>query len=79
MAASAKKIIAVTGATGAQGGGVVDALLSSGKYEVRAITRDPSSEKGKALTKKGAKVCTPPPPPLPPHPPTHHPPTTTPP
>ena len=38
----AKKIIAVTGATGAQGGGLVRAILNdpTGGFAVRAITRD---------------------------------------
>lgn len=53
-----KKIIAVVGATGAQGGGLVRAILAdkSGDYSVRAITRKPDSEKGKALAAAGATV-----------------------
>lgn len=52
-----KKIIAVMGATGLQGGAVVDALLTaSDKYAVRAITRNPSSEKAIALEKRGIEV-----------------------
>ena len=44
------KVIAIIGATGAQGGGLVRAILSDGSGELtaRAITRDPSSEKAKA-------------------------------
>ena len=53
-----KKIIAVVGATGAQGGGLVDAILNdpSQTYAVRAITRDRHTEKARALTEKGAEV-----------------------
>jgi len=53
-----KKIIAVTGATGAQGGGVVRAILNdpSGGFAARALTRNVNSEKAKALAKLGAEV-----------------------
>lgn len=53
-----KKIIAVTGATGAQGGGLVNAILkdSSGEFIPRAITRNANSEKAKALSSKGVEV-----------------------
>jgi uncharacterized protein YbjT (DUF2867 family) len=53
-----KKIIAVAGATGAQGGGLVRAVLDdpNGGYVVRALTRDPNSDKAKALAKAGAEV-----------------------
>jgi len=40
-----KKVIAVVGATGQQGGGVVRALQASGQFKVRAITRDPSKHR----------------------------------
>ena len=55
---SDKKIIAVVGATGAQGGGLVRAILNdpNGEFRVRAITRDKNSEKGKALARLGAEV-----------------------
>ena len=46
----------VFGATGKQGGSVVDALLKEGKYEVVAVTRSAESEKAKALVTKGASV-----------------------
>jgi len=57
-AMSDKKIIAVIGATGAQGGGLVRAITSdpNGGFAARAITRDPSSDKAKALADLGAEV-----------------------
>ena len=53
-----KKIIAVFGATGAQGGGLVRAILNDKKSEfsARAITRDKTSEKAKELANMGAEV-----------------------
>ncbi len=53
-----KKIIAVVGATGAQGGGLVRAILSEpgSGYAVRALTRNVNSDKAKALAKLGAEV-----------------------
>jgi uncharacterized protein YbjT (DUF2867 family) len=53
-----KKIIAVTGSTGSQGGGLVRAILAdpNGGFAVRAITRDPNSDKAKALKAAGAEV-----------------------
>ncbi len=53
-----KKIIAVMGATGAQGGGLVRAILDDpdGSFAARAITRNVNSEKAKALAKAGAEV-----------------------
>ena len=55
-----KKIIAVVGATGAQGGGLVRAIIDdpSGGFAVRAITRDANSDKAKALAAAGAEVVT---------------------
>src|SRR5262245_886727 len=53
-----KKIIAVTGATGTQGGGLVRAILAdpNSGFAVRAITRDPNKDKAKALAAAGAEV-----------------------
>src|SRR3954468_8260089 len=53
-----KKIIAVVGATGAQGGGLVRAILAdrNGPFTVRAITRKPDSDKAQALRGQGAEV-----------------------
>jgi uncharacterized protein YbjT (DUF2867 family) len=55
---AAKKIIAVVGATGAQGGGLARSILAdpAGEFAVRAITRDPSSDKARALAAAGAEV-----------------------
>ena len=54
------KIFTVFGATGNQGGSVVNHVLShpelSKQYKIRAITRDPSSAKGKALADRGCEV-----------------------
>lgn len=53
-----KKIIAVLGATGAQGGGLARAILNdaSSNFTVRALTRDVNSDKAKELAKSGAEV-----------------------
>ena len=53
-----QKIIAVVGATGAQGGGLVRAILSDpgSGFTARALTRKVSSDKGKELAKLGAEV-----------------------
>ena len=55
---SEKKVIAVLGATGAQGGGLVRSILSdkSGGFTARALTRDINSDKAKALAAMGAEV-----------------------
>src|ERR1700722_14834851 len=52
-----KKIIAVMGATGAQGGGLVRAILNdpNGGFAARAITRDINSDKAKELAALGAE------------------------
>jgi uncharacterized protein YbjT (DUF2867 family) len=52
------KVIAVLGATGAQGGGLVRAIQNDpqGGFKARAITRNPDSEKAKALAALGAEV-----------------------
>ncbi len=44
------------GGTGAQGGGVVDALLASGPYAVRVASRNPASVSAEALKKRGVQV-----------------------
>ena len=57
---SEKKVIAVIGATGAQGGGVVRAIAADphGPFIARAITRKPDSDKAKALEALGVEVVT---------------------
>ena len=54
-----KKIIAVVGATGAQGGGLVRAILSdvSTGFTARALTRDVNADKARELAKLGAEVA----------------------
>ncbi len=53
-----QKIIAVFGATGAQGGGVVRAILAdpNSGFVARAITRNPQSDKAKSLAALGVEV-----------------------
>ena len=55
---SDKKIIAVVGATGQQGGGIAHAILDDqdGGFAVRALTRNPGSAAAKALAARGAEV-----------------------
>ena len=55
---SGKKVIAVVGATGAQGGGLVRAILAdpNGGFSARAITRNVDSDKARALARAGAEV-----------------------
>ncbi|MDB6102532.1 MAG: NmrA/HSCARG family protein [Gammaproteobacteria bacterium] len=43
-----RKLVAVTGASGQQGGGVVRALQASGQFKVRALTRDSSKHRALA-------------------------------
>lgn len=47
--------IAVLGATGQQGGAVVDALLQRGQL-VRAVVRNPDGERSRALADRGVEV-----------------------
>jgi uncharacterized protein YbjT (DUF2867 family) len=53
-----KPIIAVMGATGAQGGGLIRALLADEKtnYTVRALTRNPNSDAAKKLAEQGVEI-----------------------
>jgi uncharacterized protein YbjT (DUF2867 family) len=53
-----RKVIVVTGATGAQGGGLARAILAEPEagYTVRALTRDAHSEAARALAEAGAEI-----------------------
>ena len=57
---SSRKLLTIFGATGNQGGSVLDAVLArpalQEKYSLRAITRDPTSGKSKALSDKGVEM-----------------------
>lgn len=55
---SSKKTIVVVGATGAQGGGLLHAILNDPDHEfnVRAVTRDVTTDKAKALASLGVEV-----------------------
>lgn len=54
------KLLVVFGATGQQGGSVVDFVLNdsdlSKQFNIRGITRDPSKPAAQALEKKGVEV-----------------------
>jgi uncharacterized protein YbjT (DUF2867 family) len=54
----ANKVIAVVGATGAQGGSLARAILAdpAGGFACRAITRDPNKDNARVLVDKGAEV-----------------------
>lgn len=55
----ARPLIAVLGATGAQGGAVVRALQDQGTFRVRAVTRNPSGYSGPADEVVGADLSDP--------------------
>src|SRR6266550_3563012 len=48
MSSNRKKLIAVIGASGQQGGSVVRALQAQGQFKVRALTRHPDKHRGLA-------------------------------
>jgi uncharacterized protein YbjT (DUF2867 family) len=56
MADSKLPLIAVVGATGNQGGLVVEFLFKLGKFCIRGITRSAKSDAAKALSAKGVEV-----------------------
>jgi uncharacterized protein YbjT (DUF2867 family) len=55
-----QNIIAVVGATGMQGGGLVRALANepNGAFKCRALTRDATSDKAKSLARLGVEIVT---------------------
>jgi uncharacterized protein YbjT (DUF2867 family) len=57
---ASKRIITVFGATGAQGGGVVQTFLHDPKlkaaWTVRGVTRDVTKDSAKKLQSQGAEV-----------------------
>ena len=57
-----KKIFVVFGATGVQGGSVINSVLGDPKaaqeFKIRGITRDPSKPNAQALTKRGVECVT---------------------
>lgn len=56
---SDKKVLVVFGATGSQGGSVINSILNdsgaSSQFKIRAITRDPSKPNALALKKRGVE------------------------
>lgn len=50
------KTIVVLGATGQQGGAVAGALISDGRWRVRALSRNPNSDAARQLAARGFEV-----------------------
>ena len=57
---SSSKLLTIFGATGNQGGSVISTVLSNPelkqKYHLRAVTRDPSSNKAQDLASQGVEI-----------------------
>ncbi len=53
---SSGRTVLVIGATGNQGGGVVEHLLASDHWQVRGMTRDPESSKTRELAGRGVEM-----------------------
>jgi uncharacterized protein YbjT (DUF2867 family) len=53
-----QRVIAVVGATGAQGGGLARSILAhaAGPFAVRGITRDPNKPQAEELAAAGAQI-----------------------
>lgn len=56
MASPTKKIIAIVGATGNQGGSVARTFLTLPEWHVRCLSRNPSSQASQALASLGAEI-----------------------
>lgn len=52
-----KPIIAVTGATGLQGGSVINHLLQSGSFRIRGLSRDVSTSRSKELSERDVEMA----------------------
>lgn len=52
------KLIVVTGATGLQGLGVIDALSANPEWKIRGVTRNTNSEKARRLAERGIEMVT---------------------
>jgi len=50
------KTVVIFGATGKQGGSVVDAFLNDPAFKVRAVVRDPQSSPAQALQARGVQL-----------------------
>ncbi len=51
-----KKLAVILGATRGQGGSVVNALLKTGRYNIRGVTRDANTPEAHHLTKRGVEI-----------------------
>jgi uncharacterized protein YbjT (DUF2867 family) len=50
------KIIVIIGATGTQGGSIINTLTASKNYYIRGVTRNVESEKSQTLIRKGIEI-----------------------
>ena len=50
------KLLTVVGASGTQGYFLIETALKDGNYKIRGVTRNPSSEKAKALAARGVEI-----------------------
>lgn len=52
----AQNLLVVFGATGTQGGSVINSVIGSSQFRIRGITRDRNKPSAQALEKKGVEV-----------------------